>query len=195
MACGNDLGERPLRSRIVQMTSVTSPVDPVMAVRVMLGTLFAFSASQKAISFKSFVQTVAAYELLPHGSARLFALGITVLEVAVCISFLGGFLSQIGASCAVLLLFLFALAMAINLRRGRSWLSCGCFGPGRNSIKWQLVIRNLLLGALASIVGIGSGSWVSQSLRVDLSTFCGFALFICLALVTLLIDLVPSPGL
>ena len=179
----------------MHMISVNRPVDPVAAVRVMLGTLFAFSASQKAISFKSFVQTVAAYKVLPHRSARLFGLGITVLEMGVCISLVSGFLSQIGASCAVLLLFLFALAMAINLRRGRNWLLCGCFGPRQNNIKWQLVIRNLLLGALASIVAIGSPRWVSQPLRIDLSTFCGFVLFICLTLVTLLIDLGPSSGL
>jgi hypothetical protein len=52
------------------------------------------------------------------------------------------------ATVAVALLLLFAAAMAINLRRGRSDIDCGCFvGLMRQRIDWVLVHRNLVLAA------------------------------------------------
>jgi len=49
------------------------------------------------------------------------------------------------------LLGLYALAMAINLFRGRNHIDCGCSGPSDRTqiISWSLVKRNLVLVLLA----------------------------------------------
>ncbi len=47
-------------------------------------------------------------------------------------------------------LILFAAAMAINLRRGRASIDCGCFGSRlRQGISAWMVVRNLSLALLA----------------------------------------------
>ena len=53
-----------------------------------------------------------------------------------------------GAALAIALLVMFALAMAINLVRGRTEIDCGCFKSGlRQTVSGWLVGRNLLLAA------------------------------------------------
>src|SRR3990170_4114641 len=50
----------------------------------------------------------------------------------------------------VALLAAYALAIAINLLRGRTRIDCGCLGFGRHDrIAWTMVARNLVLIALA----------------------------------------------
>jgi 1,4-dihydroxy-2-naphthoate octaprenyltransferase len=48
--------------------------------------------------------------------------------------------------------------MAINLGRGRRDIDCGCFATVlRQRLSWPLVLRNLLLAALALLVVSGLG--------------------------------------
>jgi hypothetical protein len=50
------------------------------------------------------------------------------------------------------LLVLYAIAMAINLARGRRHIDCGCAGPAaRRSISGRLVARNVILATLALV--------------------------------------------
>ena len=46
------------------------------------------------------------------------------------------------------LLVLYAVAMAINLWRGKRNIDCGCGGDGQ-SLSWALVLRNAVLAGLA----------------------------------------------
>jgi hypothetical protein len=60
---------------------------------------------------------------------------------------------EAAALVSTLLLSVYALAIAINLRRGRRELDCGCFGFGRRSaISTMLLWRNaaLVLASLAA---------------------------------------------
>jgi ABC-type phosphate transport system permease subunit len=52
------------------------------------------------------------------------------------------------------LLLVYAGGMAINILRGRTHIDCGClgFGTSRASLGWELVARNILLGAVALAV-------------------------------------------
>jgi Methylamine utilisation protein MauE len=68
-----------------------------------------------------------------------------------------------GPLCAVLFLS-FALAVAINLIRGRTELVCGCFGrAGRQPIRPSHVVMNVALagGAVLSIVRSGLPSFAA----------------------------------
>jgi hypothetical protein len=59
----------------------------------------------------------------------------------------------VGALVAALLLLVYALAIAINLARGRRDLDCGCAGPGnRRPVRGMLVARNLLYAAMALVL-------------------------------------------
>jgi len=57
---------------------------------------------------------------------------------------------------AAALFALYALAMSVNLLRGRSDVDCGCGGPyaARQTISWSLVIRNLVLTVVALTGGL-----------------------------------------
>jgi drug/metabolite transporter (DMT)-like permease len=57
---------------------------------------------------------------------------------------------RIGACAAAAQLILFAVAIAINLRRGRTSIDCGCFGSRlRQGLSVWMVARNLVLALLA----------------------------------------------
>jgi hypothetical protein len=61
------------------------------------------------------------------------------------------------ASLAALLFSLFAIAMAVNLARGRTYIDCGCFQSAlRQSIDWRLVARNGGLAAMALAIAASS---------------------------------------
>jgi hypothetical protein len=75
---------------------------------------------------------------------------------------------------------MYAAAIAINLRRGRAHISCGCgFGGasgGDQPLSWWLVARNLLLGALALLAtlpatsrALGAYDWLTLALALAAS--------------------------
>ena len=117
--------------------------------------LFASAALHKLLDPARFAAVVDAYALLP-GGGRL-ALLVPVAELAVA----GGVLSAIARPWAGLggavLLGLYALAIGVNLHRGRTDLACGCGGPNeRRPIARWMVWRNL---ALALAVGGAALPW------------------------------------
>ena len=61
---------------------------------------------------------------------------------------------------------LYAVAIAINLWRGRVHIGCGCgFGAASGEdppLSWWLVARNLLLGAVAMARGVAAGRAASS---------------------------------
>ncbi len=75
----------------------------------------------------------------------------------------------IGALMGGALLALYALAMAINLARGRRDLDCGC-GIVRKSISASMVVRNLLLAAFIACAAMpaSSGCWASRTTQRSL---------------------------
>jgi hypothetical protein len=117
--------------------------------------LFASAALHKLLDLPRFAAVVDAYALM-RGSGRL-ALLVPVGELAVA----GGMLSGITRTWAglggALLLGLYALAIGVNLHRGRTDLACGCGGPNeRRPIARWTVWRNL---ALALAMGGAALPW------------------------------------
>ncbi|HET7085682.1 MAG TPA: MauE/DoxX family redox-associated membrane protein [Rhizomicrobium sp.] len=120
-----------------------------VAGRVCVGLVFVLAAVQKTQHWRIFSGVVANYRLLPDALVAPAAWLLPPVEMLVGILLLSAQLEPLGAMAAIVLLSLFAAAMAINLKRGRSHIDCGC---GRSilkqSLSWVLVGRNAGLAVL-----------------------------------------------
>ena len=130
-------------------------IDPVPAsvLALALAALWTASGVHKLRDRGGFAGALAAYALLPQRAVDVVARAIPLIEITVAIGLLLRVSREAAALASTLLLGLYALAIAINLRRGRRELDCGCFGVGRRStISMTLLWRNgaLVLASLAA---------------------------------------------
>jgi hypothetical protein len=87
---------------------------------------------------------------LPAALTATFAGALLVAGALTAGALLWPATRRIGACAAAAQLVVFAAAIAINLRRGRTSIDCGCFGSRlREGISAWLVARNLALALLA----------------------------------------------
>jgi hypothetical protein len=117
--------------------------------RVCVGLVFVLAAAQKAQHWRIFSGVIANYRLLPRMLVIPAAALLPPLEMALGLLLLAGFARAWTGLAATLLLALFAAAMAVNLRRGRAHIDCGC-GQSflAQRLSWTLVGRNAALVAL-----------------------------------------------
>jgi uncharacterized membrane protein YphA (DoxX/SURF4 family) len=134
-------------------------VDPSIALagRLLGALVFVAAVSGKIRHRHELAGVIANYRLLPERLAAPAAWTIVALECLVVLSLLSGLRVSAGAALAIVLLGVFALAMSINLVRGRREIDCGCFQSGlRQRLSVALVVRNLVLAAvLAPLVAGG----------------------------------------
>lgn len=131
--------------------------DPLIALagRFALIVLFGLSVLHKASAFRVYEQTVADYRLLPDRLSGVAAALMLVVEVTVVVALLSLAPGWPYAMAAALLI-VYALAIGINLARGRRQIDCGCGGPPGQTISGVLVFRNLLLAAIAVFFATGT---------------------------------------
>jgi hypothetical protein len=127
-------------------------MDPLLELTAAwsLAVLFAASTAHKLAALGEWPGVVRNYRVLPQALA-VPAAGILLIAGALTAAalFWPG-TRRLGALAAAAQLILFAAAMAINLRRGRSSIDCGCFGSRlRQGISAWMVARNLALAMLA----------------------------------------------
>jgi uncharacterized membrane protein YphA (DoxX/SURF4 family) len=114
--------------------------------RVMGALVFGTAVLGKLHHRDEFVGLVANYRLVPEPLAPMVAWLIVALETVVMLSLATGVRLAAGAGLAVILLCGFALAMTINLARGRQEIDCGCFQSAlRQRLSVPLIVRNLVL--------------------------------------------------
>ena len=123
-----------------------------------LALVFARSAAHKLTEFSFFSATLSEYRVLPKALVGPTAIALTIAEAVAIVLMIIPDTRTIGGMLAAGLLALYALAMTLNLRRGRYRIDCGCGGPGQ-TISWALVTRNSVLTALAALVSLNSGSF------------------------------------
>jgi hypothetical protein len=127
-------------------------MDPLLKLTVAwsLAVLFAASTAHKIAAFGEWPGVVRSYRVLPRTLA-LPAAGLLLIAGALTAGALvWPATRQIGSCAAAAQLILFAAAMAINLRRGRSSIDCGCFGSRlRQRISAWMMVRNLILALVA----------------------------------------------
>ena len=122
----------------------------VYAVQLSLGVVFALAAIPKLRDRATFTRTVTRYRLLPHRLASALATAVIAIESCLAVAFLTGWLLPIALPLAGTVLVLFAVAVAVSLRRGRR-IPCGCFGGESESVSGRSLAR---LGTLLAGVGL-----------------------------------------
>ena len=126
-------------------------IDPAiaMALRSAFALLFLGAAAHKLRDLPGFRAALAAYEVMPRTAVPAASLVVIAAEAAIGVALLGTPLAGSAALAGGALLGLYAAAIALNLRRGRIDIRCGCVGLGdERPIAPALVGRNLALVAL-----------------------------------------------
>lgn len=119
-----------------------------MAVSVCVGLIFLTAGATKLRNRALLPGVIANYRLLPNGLEGPVALLLPYVELALGLALLLG-LAPLPVLLTIALLLAFAAAMAINIRRGRTHIDCGCGHPElRQPLNWTQVGRNLVLAAL-----------------------------------------------
>ncbi|MEE4186220.1 MAG: MauE/DoxX family redox-associated membrane protein [Gammaproteobacteria bacterium] len=123
-------------------------IDPllVLIISASLALLFFMAARHKMSEPLRFAGTLAAYRILPEAMVPRTARILPYLEMAVVFMILVPPTRPLAALAAAVLLAVYALAMGLNLARGRSDIDCGCGGQPQLLSPW-LICRNLVLVA------------------------------------------------
>jgi uncharacterized membrane protein YphA (DoxX/SURF4 family) len=123
-----------------------------LAIRTLISLVFLTAAYGKLRHWAPFQGVVANYRLLPPAMAAPAAYLIPPAELLLGAALLSGIGLPWAEPCAAALLLLFALAMGINLRRGRRDIDCGCFQSAlKQTLSWILVTRNVILALLTGL--------------------------------------------
>jgi hypothetical protein len=134
-------------------------IDPLFGTAIAIGLAFLLlsAAWHKVVAHAEFLAALDDYRLLPPSLVRPFAAVLPGAEAALAAGWLAGGGRTVAAATAALLLA-YAAALAVNLRRGRRQIDCGCGFRGATGsdlpLSWWLVARNVVLASLAGIAGL-----------------------------------------
>jgi uncharacterized membrane protein YphA (DoxX/SURF4 family) len=95
-----------------------------------LGLTFLAAAWPKVADPPAFAQALHAYRLLPDAALAPLALLLPWLEGILALALISGLARRSAALAALVLLAVFAGALALNLARGNP-VDCGCFGAAK----------------------------------------------------------------
>jgi hypothetical protein len=124
-------------------------VAVAIAGRTCAALVFLLAAVQKLRHWRLLSGVIANYRLMPRWSAGPAAALLPPVELLLGIALLLAPLQPWSAVAGIVLLLLFAGAMAINVARGRIHIDCGCGQEFlAQKLGWPLVARNLALVAL-----------------------------------------------
>jgi len=158
---------------------------------VVAGLVFLQAAIAKLRHRALLEGVIANYRLLPSALTGPAALLLPPVELALGTALLlsAHWLAALGAMA---LLLVFAAAMAINIRRGRSQIDCGC---GRSQLRqplsWLLVGRNVALAALLLPRLAPAPALSAADLMIALAG--GFGIFLIVQLFNAIGALAASP--
>ncbi len=132
-------------------------IDPLLSRVIACGfaVLFIGAAWHKLSGLDRFEAILRDYRLFPPLASRPLTLLIPAIELMLGLGWISGLLPRITALASASLLATYALAIAINLVRGRIYIDCGCgFGASTDkeqALSLSLVARNILLIGLALV--------------------------------------------
>ena len=122
-----------------------------LAIRLVLGSVFVWAGAAKLVQIPAFVETVAAFDMLPTGLVSPFALSVIWVELIAGGLLLLDIWPRSNALVVLVLLVVFSAALGINMYRGND-VTCGCFGgDGGTSLAWVL-LRDLFLAGGAALL-------------------------------------------
>ncbi|MGR8949287.1 MAG: MauE/DoxX family redox-associated membrane protein [Gammaproteobacteria bacterium] len=141
---------------MMQLSQIMHDPVAICAARGGIALLFALSALSKARHFSIFRATLMDYEIVPQPILGAAAALVLALEASIVLLVWVPGIAPLGMSLAVGLLLIYAVAIGINLLRGRRNIDCGCTGPAvRQSLSAWLLLRNTVL-ALVALIGTNS---------------------------------------
>jgi hypothetical protein len=166
--------------------------DAVVAIRTLVALVFLTAAVGKMRNWPIFQGVVANYRLLPQFLVGPVAYALPPVEALIGTALATGGLAPWSDAAAASLLGAFAVAMGINLMRGRRHIDCGCFqGTLRQPLSWILVSRNALLALLLVAAGAAPpgrpDAWTVLN-----GLFAGAALFVVLQSLNALWAIIPA---
>ncbi|HEY0100628.1 MAG TPA: MauE/DoxX family redox-associated membrane protein [Pyrinomonadaceae bacterium] len=127
--------------------------------------IFIASGGAKLLRPRLFVDAVRDFKIVPDSASKPVAYLLPYLETCVGLFLLLDQYRPIFLTVAVIMLAAFTLAITVNLARGRTLISCGCFGSHeKTELTWLLVARNLLFVAVAIVGLIHGGSFTNVAL-------------------------------
>ncbi|HOR01209.1 MAG TPA: MauE/DoxX family redox-associated membrane protein [Anaerolineae bacterium] len=130
----------------------------ILAAQWSLAAVFLAASIPKLLNRRRFVGVVLAYDVLPIGLVRPFALVLPWIEFGVGASLLIGLAPRPTAAASSALFLCFMAALGVNVLRGRKDLSCGCFGSG-HTVGWLALLRDVLLFGVSLYIAVcGDGS-------------------------------------
>jgi len=124
-------------------------IDPVIQYCILgaFALMFALSAMEKYHDREAFQQHVNDYQLLPGAVVPGIASLVIAFEV-VAATLLITAAYRYGAIIGIVMLAGYALAITLNLWRGRTHIDCGCLGSSGEGISGFHVLRNLIMISL-----------------------------------------------
>lgn len=132
-----------------------------LLLRWSLGGILFVAGVGKLSDRAGFVQAVVRYQILPMPLARLYAQSLPYVEVALALFLIAGLGTRIAALGAILLFVSFAIAIGVNLVRGKD-LECHCFGKSHSEkIGLATLMRSILLALLAVQVTIFANRYMA----------------------------------
>ncbi|HYB98406.1 MAG TPA: MauE/DoxX family redox-associated membrane protein [Candidatus Limnocylindrales bacterium] len=127
----------------------------VIALRLALAVLLAAAALHKLRDVARFRLTLQSYDVLPAPFLNVAAWLLLAAEAAAAAWLMSGLAAGAAGAAVAALMLTYAVAIAINLRRGRTDIDCGCAGPAaRIPLSAALVVRNILVAAGALLLAL-----------------------------------------
>jgi Methylamine utilisation protein MauE len=170
-------------------------LDPDIGILIVTGTaiLLTSASVQKWRVLPEFERVLTAYRIVPDRSLSALARLLPALEFAIAVGLAFRTTRPGSALAGAALLLAYAGGIAINLRRNRLDLDCGCAGPNaRRPIARWMVIRNV---SIAVLLACAAAPWATRPLALpDCLTIGGglaVAVFLYLATDRLLGQVIP----
>ena len=134
--------------------------------RILLGGIFLYTGLIHLADIEGFTRAIIAYDILPLGSTKIFALILPWAELLAGLAITAGVFIRAGSLITTLLLISFTLALSISLYRGMD-ITCGCFStsPEAGKISWMDLARDLALLVSSSFLLMYSTSTRVSSLK------------------------------
>lgn len=126
-------------------------IDPAISALVTCAAavLFGVAAAHKLLAIASFETVLAAYRVMPQALVPTAARLVPAVELACAVAMLIPDLRQAGVCVALASLAGYSAAIAVNLRRGRLHIDCGCSGFSRRQpIDSRMIARNACMAVV-----------------------------------------------
>ncbi len=131
----------------------------VFVARFVLAGVFVRAGAAKVRNLDDLELATRNYRLMPPGLVRPVARGLPFAEIGGGLLLTVGLFSGVVSITLAALLAVFAVAVAVNLLRGRSF-DCGCAGAAPARISWWHVLYNFVMVLLAlSVAAWGSAAF------------------------------------